>query len=493
MKGLTLTPKEQTRLKTMNLVLEGWLGVREAAPVLGVSERQAWRILAAYRGKGAAALSHGNRSSRPANKTSEEIRQQIITLARTRYAGLNHTHLAEMLTKNDKVILSRSTVRNILVGAGIPSPRHRRPPRHRSRRERMPQEGTMVQVDGSYHDWLEDRGPWLTLLLAVDDATGTIPYALFQNHEDAAGYFKLIWGISLGRGLPLAMYTDRHAVFQPPHRPSETVEESLSRERGRTQVGRALRELGISQIFARSPEAKGRVERMAGTFQDRLVSELRMAGIKNMDDANRFLWGFLPRFNERFGVPPANPANAYRPVSPDINLTTILCFKHNCKVARDNTVKYKSHTLQLLPGVSCQSHAGVLAEIQDHLDGSLTVCYQGRVIPTREAPPRPGTLRTCNNAWNSSFSILPKEITDNFVCEDDDLKIKVERASILPEIPDRRPTTKQQARWEAVQEAKLRGLSLRAIARELGISRNTVKKHVVATSPIVYPPRVTAG
>jgi transposase len=173
---LTLTPKEQTRLKTMNLVLEGWMGVREAALVLGVSERQAWRILAAYQGEGAAALSHGNRSCQPANKTSEEIRQQIIMLARTRYAGLNHTHLTEMLTKNDKVILSRSTVRNILVGAGIPSPRHRRPPRHRSRRERMPQEGTMVQMDGSYHDWLEDRGPWLTLLLAVDDATGTIPY-----------------------------------------------------------------------------------------------------------------------------------------------------------------------------------------------------------------------------------------------------------------------------------------------------------------------------
>jgi hypothetical protein len=231
---------------------------------------------------------------------------------------------------------------------------------------------------------------------------------------------------------------------------------------------------------------------MAGTFQDRLVSELRMEGIKNMDDANRFLWDYLPRFNERFGVPPANPANAYRPVGPDMNLTTILCFKHNCKVAKDNTVKYKSHTLQLLPGVSCQSHVGVLAEIQDHLDGSLTVCYHGRVIPTREAPPRPGTLRTGNSTWNGSFSILPKEITDNFVCEDDDLKIKVERASILP-VSHRRPTTKQQARWEAVQDAKLRGLSLRAIARELGMSRNTVKKHVVATSPVVYPPRITVG
>jgi hypothetical protein len=181
-------------------------------------------------------------------------------------------------------------VRNILVGAGLASPRHRRPPRHRCRRERMPQEGVLVQIDGSYHNWLEGRGPWLTLLLAVDDATGTIPWALFREHEDAQGYFRLLWGIVQGRGVPLAVYTDRHAVFQPPRRSSETVEESLSAERGRTQVGRALRELGICQVFARSPEAKGRVERMAGTFQDRLVSELRLAGATTMADANWVLW-----------------------------------------------------------------------------------------------------------------------------------------------------------------------------------------------------------
>jgi len=239
MRRLTLTQQEQSRLQTLNLVLEGRMGVLEAAGVLGLSVRQAWRIMAAYRREGVAALAHGNRGCRPANAISEEIRQHVIELAGTRYAGVNHTHLTELLAEREEIKLSLSTVRNILVGAGIASPRQRRPPQHRCRRERMPQEGVLVQIDGSYHNWLESRGPWLTLLLAVDDATGTIPWALFSEREDAKGYFRLLWGITQVRGVPLAVYTDRHSVFQPPHRTFETLEESLSQGRGRTQVGRA--------------------------------------------------------------------------------------------------------------------------------------------------------------------------------------------------------------------------------------------------------------
>ena len=174
--------------------------------------------------------------------------------------------------------------------------------------------------------------------------------------------------------MPLAVYTNRHAVFQPSRRPSETIEESLAVKRGRTQVGRALRELGICQVFARSPEAKGRVERMAGTFQDRLVSELRLAGATAMADANRVLWDFLPRFNERFGVPPAQSGGAYRPVEPDLDLATILCFKHDCRVARDHTVKYRWRTLQLLPDSDRRSYTGGRAEVQVRLDGNRS-CF----------------------------------------------------------------------------------------------------------------------
>ena len=213
MKGLTLTEREQTRLQVLNRLMAHQIATQEAASMLGLSERHTWRMLAAYRKEGAAALAHGNRGRRPPNAVAEETRQWVISLARTRYAGLNHTHLTEILTERDGVVLTRSTVRSILSRAGLPSPRYRRPPRHRYRRQRMPEEGMLLQLDGSYHVWLEDRGPWLTLLLAVDDATGTVPYGVFREREDTHGYFMPLRSTITRHGIPLGVYTDRHAVF----------------------------------------------------------------------------------------------------------------------------------------------------------------------------------------------------------------------------------------------------------------------------------------
>jgi len=397
-----LSREEQARLETLNRVLQKQLGVEEAACVLGVSERHAWRLLADYRKEGAAALAHGSRGRRPANTTPEETREQLITLARTTYAGVNHTHLTELLAEREGLVLARSTVRGILVGAGVPSPRRRRPPRHRVRRERLPQEGMLLQIDGSHHDWLEGRGPCLTLLLAVDDATGTVPWALFRPEEDSRGYFGLLGGIIERRGLPLALYSDRHSVFRQVRHPRKSQEEPLGREGELTQFGRAMRELGVVQAFAWSPEAKGRVERVAGTFQDRLVTELRLAGASALAEANRVLWEYLPRYNERFGVPAAQEGSAYRPLPPELELSEVLCFKHRRKVARDNTVKYSWRTLQLLPGPDRLSYAGAMVEVHERLDGSLSVVYQGRAIPNREAPPRRSVLRDGNQERQTS-------------------------------------------------------------------------------------------
>ena len=248
MKGLTLTQKEQARLQVLNGILEGQISVDEAAEVLGVSERHVWRILAEYRKEGAAALAHGNRGRRANNSIPEEARTQVVALARTRYARVNHTHLTELLAEREEIVLGRSTVRRILVGAGMASPRRRRPPLHRVRRQRMSQEGMLVQVDGSVHAWLEERGPRCTLLLAIDDATSTVPYALFRHEEDTHGYFLLMQELIRRCGVPLALYSDRHAVFKyvPGSHQSPAP----------TQFGRAMAELGVEQIFARSPEAK---------------------------------------------------------------------------------------------------------------------------------------------------------------------------------------------------------------------------------------------
>lgn len=510
---LTLTQKEQARLQILNGVLAHQIGAEEAAQVLGLSQRQVWRILAAYRKEGAAAVAHGNRGRSPANALPQETRDRVILLARNSYPGVNHTHLAELLAEREGVALARSTVRRILVGAGLPSPRRRRPPRHRIRRQRMPQEGMLVQVDGSDHDWLEGRGPRLTLLLAVDDATSTVPYAHFSEQEDTRGYFLLVRGIIQRRGIPLALYSDRHGVFQAPGT-SRRLQES--RDPGSTQFGRALGELGVQQVLAYSPEAKGRVERAAGTFQDRLVSELRLAGACSLEEANRVLWEFLPRFNRRFGVAPAEPDSAYRPVDPNLDLDGILCWKHRRKVARDNTVKYRWHTLQLLPTSGRPSYAGVYVEVQERLDGSLVVCYQDRVIPSREAPPRPSALPRGNGvmAWGATNAppCLASRVTpatsggqgegevergpgsEGAAAGSDrpalDIFDSLPGKPASPTLPGRNgrpPTPRQQARWELVQAAMRRGLSLRAIARQLGIARNTVAKYAAAASPPTYP------
>ena len=390
MEGLTLTTREQNRLQTLNGVLEKHWPMREAARIMGVSERHGWRILAAYRKEGAAALSHGNRGRTPVNATPLTIYQQVVAITRERYFGFNHTHLAELLAEREGITLSRSTLRRLLTRAGLPSPRRGRSPRHRCRRQRMPQEGILLQLDGSHHRWLEERGPWFTLFLAIDDATGTVPYAIFREREDTMGYFELLKVIINRCGIPLGVYTDRHSIFHVERGPN-------SGNVPLTQFGRALRELGITHVRAHSPEAKGRVERANGTFQDRLVSELRLSGASNITEANLVLWDFLPRFNRRFGVPAAQPGQAYRPISLELDLEGVLCIKERRRVARDNTVHYRQRNLQLFPDTDKISYAGAYVEIQERLDGQILACYQGKILTPQDAPPLAATLRAQAN------------------------------------------------------------------------------------------------
>ena len=303
-----MTQKEQTRLQVLNSLLAEHMTLEQAATLLGVSERHTRRILAAYREEGAAALAHGHRGRRAPNATPHALAADVVHLARTRYAGANHTHLSELLSQRDGIDIGRTTLRRILVNAGLSSPRSRRPPKHRVRRQRMPREGMLVQMDGSHHPWLGDQVPPFTLLIAVDDATGTVVDALFCHQEDAHSYFLLMQALIERCGIPVALYTDRHGVFR--HTPGSGLPGMP------TQFSRAMAELGIQMIFALSPQGKGRVERAAGTFQDRLVTELRLANAGSILEANRVLKQFLPRFNQRFGVPPQYPEPAFRPLGP---------------------------------------------------------------------------------------------------------------------------------------------------------------------------------
>ncbi|MYC07377.1 MAG: helix-turn-helix domain-containing protein [Chloroflexi bacterium] len=190
----------------------------QAATLMGLSTRHTRRILAAYSEKGAAAIAYGNRGRRPANATPSTLAIEVVRLARTQYAGVNHTHLSELLRERESIDIGRDTLRRILSNAGVSSPRRRRPPKHRVRRQRMPRNGMLIQVDGSYHRWLGKDGPRFTLLLAIDDATGTVVNALFCELENTRSYFLLLDGLVRRCGIPLALYSDRHAVFK--HTPS---------------------------------------------------------------------------------------------------------------------------------------------------------------------------------------------------------------------------------------------------------------------------------
>ena len=426
----------------------------------------------------------------------------MVKLASDVYAGANHSHFTELLREREGIDLSRPTVRRILVKAGLGSPRSRRSQQHQFRRKRMPREGMLIQVDGSPHPWLEERAEKFVLLLAVDDATGTVAQAVFHHTEDTRGYLILLEGLVRQWGIPLALYSDRHAAFKYNARQGPVLYES-------TQFARVMRELGIQQIFAMSPQAKGRVERMASTFQDRLVTELRLAGATTMEEAHAVLQEFLPRFNKRFAVAAEQPEQAYRPVPEDLSLTETVSIRHTRQVARDNTVQYQWRVLQLLPGADRPSYAGLQVDLLERADGELMIRYQGEAVDFQEGDQRSPSLwgeGTGRSPWAEGReatagqpsshldedqrkllagleSSVEKRARARNATKKATVKGRPVKEKLVRHQLHRKPTATQQARWEAVQQAKSRGLSLRAIARELGMAKNTVGKYLKAESP----------
>lgn len=390
MEKVTLNSKEQRRLLVLNEVLAGRLTGEEAAKLIRLSLRHTRRLLAAYRRAGAAGLAHGNRGRPPANKLDEEIAEEILRLAKDEYLDYNDLHFTEELAERHDIVVSSPTVRRLRRANGLGSPRKRRPARHRRRRQRYPQVGMLLQVDGSQHNWLEGRGPWLTLHAAIDDATNEVPWAVFREEEDATGYALLLHHISQSHGLPLALYADGHTIFQSPREP--TIEEQLAGLEPRTQLGQLIDRLDVGLIAARSPQAKGRVERLFGTLQDRLVKELRRAGASTLEEANAVLRHYLPRFNKRFMKPAAQPGSAYRPRLTQAEANAQICFTYWRTVAKDHTLSLFGHKLAL-PDLPVRLNlAGRRIQLHHRMDGRLAVVYKGELLgllqPAQLGPPR---------------------------------------------------------------------------------------------------------
>jgi hypothetical protein len=355
--------------------------------MLRCSERQVWRLKASYLRDGARGLVHGNRGRTPVHALPPAVRARVVEIAQSAACnGYNHTHLQEVLATDHGLHLSRRSLGRVLAAAGMRSPRRRRSKRYRSRRERSSQPGALIQVDASQHDWLEGRGPRLALIGAVDDATGAIVHAFFQEREDAAGYLRLLRDSVRAHGIPGAWYSDRHGSFQRNDKEPWTLAEQLAQRREPTQVGRALETLAIRHIVAYSPQAKGRIERCWGTLQDRLVKELRRAQAATIDQANAVLARYIPRHNERFAKPAADARSAYRPLPRRWDLDAICSFHYERDVANDNTVRIEDRSVQIPAGPRTKSYAGLRVQLQERLDGRMLVFYQGKQIAEQAMP-----------------------------------------------------------------------------------------------------------
>lgn len=373
----TLTMRDEKRIEIIQRVFRGELTVLRAAVILGISERQCYRIKRRVHQQGPKGVIHRNRGRPCKRKVKEKIVGRVVALARRKYQGFNDHHLTEKLKEHEKIDLSREKVRRILRSWGISSPRKRRAAKHRSRRDRRLAEGMLLQVDGSPHDWLEGRGPRFCLIGAIDDATGKVIEAFFTLAESSWGYLRLFSEIFKRHGLAQSIYSDRHSVFWTDREP--TLDEQLVNKRPLTEVGRALDELGVTLIFAGSPQAKGRIERLWGTFQDRLVSELRGAGAKTEAQAQVVLEGHLPEHNRQFSKPPAQAKPAWRKAS-STQIEKALCFKQNRTVAKDHTVTFEGTLFQIPKPSPYRSYADKRIDVHVLLDGAVEFFYQNEKI-----------------------------------------------------------------------------------------------------------------
>ena len=391
---IVLSQKELQRVQVLEQVKGGHLTLVVGGDLMQVCYRQAKRLLGRYREEGPQGLAHRRRGQPAHNELSPELRARILSLHQERYAQFNDTHFVEMLAEREGIEAGRETVRALLRQSGIGPKRRRRSPRHHSRRPRRERLGLMMQWDGSPHHWFGSRRPPCCLMHAADDATGNVLGALFRLQEDAIGYLKLLDMVLRRHGVPAAVYQDRHSSLSRNDR-FWSHEEELAGVRFPTHVGRVLQELGTEAISAYSPQAKGRIERQGGTFQDRLIAEMDLEGITDIDRGNAWLEStFLPRHNLRFAKSPALPGSAFRKISA-ARRYHLVSFAYGATVANDNTVRLGGLTIDIPPGPNRRSYARSRVLVRQHLDGAWTVWLGEARIATH--PPTP--LREPRRTW----------------------------------------------------------------------------------------------
>ena len=375
-----MSVKELRRVHVIRHVLEKKITQGKAGEALGLTARHIRRLMQRVRVDGDAGLVHRGRGKPSNRKIPEKVKAKVLRLYAQRYGDFGPTLAAEKLAERHGITLSDETVRLWLHARGIDHFRRRTRP-HRAWRERKPHVGELVQLDGSHHDWFEGRGPRCVLMAYIDDASSRV-YARFYDYEGTIPAMDSFQRYVTRYGIPLAVYADRHSTYQSSAQP--TVEAQLAGTEPTSQFGRALGELGVELISAYSPQAKGRIERLFHTFQDRVIKEMRLAEVSTLEEANRFLAGYLPIYNQRFSVQPAQTTDLHRPRPAGRALDHILCLKTTRCLRKDFTIAHQ--------GARYQIHDTLRAthvQVEDRIDGTRRITHHGRPLGFHEITSRP--------------------------------------------------------------------------------------------------------
>ena len=387
-----MNKEQQHRAGILARLSSGVLTKDDAGGLLRVTRRQVNRLLKDYERDGLSSVIHGNTGRLPTNKIRPEIAERVVGLAGEdgKYQGFNTCHLHDLLEEYEEIAIGRSTLYRILRGKGIIKPERRKCQARRTRRTPYPREGMLLQIDGSPHDWLDGRGPKITLIGAVDDATGKIISALFRPSEDQGGYLMLMRSIALEHGLPESFYHDKHTILRSPK--EATIEDELAGKEPMSQLQRVMSELGIVSIPAHSPQAKGRIERLWKTLQDRLIREMTLAGVSSIDEANAFLPRFIERFNQRFGRQPKEAESAWVEFGADTDIDYYFAISESRVVRQDHTIAWFGKAYQILLDEGCIVTAGKRVEVRVTPEGHTNIYSEKHRLAYREVEPsRPAT------------------------------------------------------------------------------------------------------
>ena len=394
-----MSVKELRRVHVIRQAMEKKLTQAKAGALLGLTPRHIRRLIARVEQEGDHGLAHRGRGTPSNRRLPEQVKSKALTLCEKRYGDFGPTLAAEKLAEHHGITLSDETLRGWLLAKGVTHFQRRKRP-HRAWRERRAQVGELLQLDGSHHDWFEGRGPRCVLMAYIDDASSRV-YARFYAYEGTIPAMDSFMRYVQRYGIPLAIYADKHSTYQS-LAPS-TVEEQLAGVTPTSQFGRALDELGVELIPAHSPQAKGRVERLFHTLQDRVIKEMRLADVSTLEAANQFLEGYLPIYNQRFTVQPAQAADLHRPRPANRDLDRCLCIKTTRCLRRDWTVAHHGHLYQVQTNVRA-TH--VLVE--EHVDGTMRITHQSRMLGFHAITSRPMKAAEAKTVYQPRRPVTPR-------------------------------------------------------------------------------------